>query len=962
MCFIHFFMKKAIVLSWIVFFFSFSSVMGQKAVKKNPTTAEIYNLFQNPPMQYRPMVRWWWNGDKVETGELVRELHVLKDAGIGGVEINAIEFPTHGDPDMGIPSLPWLSDAWIDALKVALDTAQSLGMTTDLLVGSGWPYGGEYLSEKERAQLVVNYTKKLKGPMYLEISKDALFALSDPKISSAFIGRKMELMRLILVKTPCSDVSDCIDLTSREQNGSFHYRLPEGNYTLSALVKVNGFLKVIDGALGADGPVLDHYNASAVLRYLQRMSSAIEKRIGALRRYLRAFFTDSMELEGANWSDDMEAEFKARRGYEVSPYLPFFLHMTGKMGDPVSYDSPIEVTDSLSEILERVRYDFETTKAELMCERFLDVYRTWADSLGIKARAQAYGRGFFPLESSMHVDIPEGESWTTNFLKHRPGEEMSEADYRRGRAYTMIDKYVSSAAHLNGVQQISCEEMTNTYRVFNMTLQELKLGGDQTIASGITHSIFHGFNYMPSDAPFPGWIRYGAYYNENNTWWPYFHLYNEYKARLYSVLQNCENYADIAILTPTADMWGKMGMQNEPFPSTIHAPYQTLVWEAIVKNGGACDYVSEGILKASTMEKGNICYGNRKYNTLFLINVESISSEVASQLQRFVASGGRVICIETVPFRSLGLHADNAAEDQKVSDCMRNIREQYPKQFLFIHKPDTDFVAWYAHLQAEQQLPHAMNIETPNPYLMQVHYVTSDGNDVFFISNSHRYNSCRTKFSFLPSIGKGKSLYLWNPETGQKQLFVSDTLDMGPATSLLLVFEKKNAKVKDTYRSFDEQVSGLHCEELKSVWNVTMDHVRTHQIKEMQMPILKDLSKIALCRDFAGQVSYRQHFQWNGKGGAVYLDLGVVEGISSCLVNGQEVGLKWYGKHAYVLPSSFLKNGDNELEIKVVTVLGNYMKSLLGNPVAQYWTNKDYKVQPWQPMGLLGPVKIYFEN
>ena len=95
------------------------------------------------------------------------------------------------------------------------------------------------------------------------------------------------------------------------------------------------------------------------------------------------------------------------------------------------------------------------------------------------------------------------------WLRHRLGEEMSEEDYRRGRAYTMVNKYVSSAAHLRGKRLVSCEEMTNTYTVFNMTLELLKIGGDQTAISGVTHSIFHGFNYSPKEAPFPGWIRYG---------------------------------------------------------------------------------------------------------------------------------------------------------------------------------------------------------------------------------------------------------------------------------------------------------------------------------------------------------------------------------------------------------------------------------------------------------------------
>ncbi|MDZ7633351.1 MAG: hypothetical protein U5L72_02475 [Bacteroidales bacterium] len=95
---------------------------------------------------------------------------------------------------------------------------------------------------------------------------------------------------------------------------------------------------------------------------------------------------------------------------------------------------------------------------------------------------------------------------------------------------------------------------------------------------------------------YPGWIRYGGYFNENNNWWPHFHLLNEYKGRLSALLQQCDMYADIAILPPTADMWSRIGMQNEPFPSVLHAEYLSLVWEAIVKNGNGCDYVSERIL------------------------------------------------------------------------------------------------------------------------------------------------------------------------------------------------------------------------------------------------------------------------------------------------------------------------------------------------------------------------------
>ena len=51
--------------------------------------------------------------------------------------------------------------------------------------------------------------------------------------------------------------------------------------------------------------------------------------------------------------------------------------------------------------------------------------------------------------------------------------------------------------------------------------------------------------------------------------------------------------------------------------------------------------------------------------------------------------------------------------------------------------------------------------------------------------------------------------------------------------------------------------------------------------------------------------------------------------------------------------------GINNIEVKVMTTMGNYMKSLTDNPIAQYWANEKNKIQQIQSMGLIGPVTIY---
>jgi hypothetical protein len=950
-------MKKTLLLFGII-------LLLCRCVRHETLTVEqLYTEFQQPSMEYHPFVRWWWNGDKVEADELVRELRLLKEADIGGVEINPIAFPSYCD-SLGKASLPWLSPEWIDMLKVCFDEAQRLGMTCDLLVGSGWPFGAEFLGEDERAQIVVNYAEPVTGPTTLTIVRDSLCAHAMPKVSSPYQGNTKELMRLWLYPNPASSLNDGIDVW---QNDSiFTIYIPEGEYTLTALVKINGFLEVINGAPGAAGPVLDHFNTEAVKRYLSNMSDKIEERIGPLKGQIRALFTDSMELEGANWSDGMAEEFNKRYGYDITDYLPFILFKIGSMGSALNYNPVVPVTSEFQQLVNRARYDFEDFKAQLMQERFTEPYIAWCHAQGVKARAQAYGRGFYPLENAMDYDIPEGESWTTNWLKHKPGEEMSEQDYRRGRAYTMVNKFVSSAAHLAGNRTVSCEEMTNTYTVFNMTLEQLKIGGDQSAISGVTHSVFHGFNYSPNnEVPFPGWVRYGAYYSENNPWWPYFKIYNKYKARLSYALQHGTYYADIAILNPENDMWSTIGMQNEPFPNTTRAPYKTMIWEAINKCGGGVDYVSESIIKGSEIKKGHFCYNQRRYNTLMLIDVESLHPETAEQLLHFVKSGGRILCIDTIPYQSLGLSGDIVAKDSIVRTCFDQIRRNADR-FVFVEPPREGFIAWYDSLMHRYDLPHYLDIERPDPFVMQNRYTTDDGSEMIFLCNSHRYQAYQTRIGFHRALTHKKHPWVWDLHTGERHPLPLNEkdgydFDLGPAESMLIVFEKHGVGTVETQNFASLQQDKT---DISTDWDVELIHARLDTVIHTHFDTLFDLKDHPAFQHFAGTIVYRKTIHCrddvhNISTGNTVLDLGLVEGISEVFVNGQSAGVHYYGRRQYDI-GNLLHEGDNELEIRVTTTLGNYLKTFTkeDNPTVWIYVNHPKRDQPLQPMGMMGKVRI----
>lgn len=935
----------------LFFFFAFAATSAQTEHSDSPSGP--YARFCVPDAQYRPFVRWWWNGDKVERDELIRELHLLHDAGIGGVEINPIEFPSRCD-SVGKPSLVWLSDEWLDVLESVLQEAKKLNMRCDLIVGSGWPFGAETLPPEDRASVMLTYALPTRGDTTLILSKSEIMAAVDPKVTVPNPLRTSELVSLLLVPDPVDGLYQVEDFTSQFDSDSLVLHVPPGRHVVYALVRYAAFASVINGAPGAAGSILDHLNADAVRRYLLSMSDALTGKLGALPMWLRALFADSMELEGCNWTGDFAAEFRRRRGYDLMPWLPFTMFKVGRLGNVESYKFGAEKTAKFQEQVNRVRYDFETTKAELLHERYTATFLQWCRDNGVKSRAQAYGRGFFPLESSLAYDIPEGESWTTNYLRHRVGEEMGDSDYRRGRAYTMINKYVSSAAHLSGNRIVSAEEMTNTYRVFNTSLELLKVGSDMSAFSGVTHSVWHGFNYSPPEAGFPGWVQYGSYYNEHNPWWPYFHLLNDYRARMSALLQNADMVADIAILPANEDLWTIYGVQTEPFPEKLNVPYTSLLWEAIHKNGGGADYVSDRLLQSAEVKEGKLCVGKKTYKVLILAEVSGISAGALATISDFVAAGGRVFCIGKFPDRSLGL-LNFEKRDKQIQKCVKKLENQ-PQNFVLLEKPsDGKFLEWYGNVMRDYSLPHTITISSPDRFLLQNHYVMDDGSDFFLFVNGHLTESRATEVIFQKDFVDGRTAWLYDAATGERYRLPlrADTLSVTlcPAETWLVVFDRDT--VGPCWQPLPEISS--HARELTG-WQVQLWNplLADSESKSLTMRYPVDLRETA-DSTFSGVAIYKTTVLLDSMSERVVLDLGRVADVCELFVNGRACGVKWFGRRVYDI-TPYIHLGSNSVEVRVTTLIGNYLRTFSDDATVQHYIFK--RGQSTVPAGLIGPVML----
>jgi hypothetical protein len=924
-----------------ILFFLF--LISQFLITQPVLSNDLYQIFQNPPAEARPFMRWWWNGNCVEAGEILRELDIMKAAGIGGIEINPIAMPATATKTDNA-CYEWGSPEWSRLVKVALDGARNRGMISDIIIGTGWPFGGRFLEPDEQIQGIVINTIKTAGPRTLrfnlrdsvQINRRGIIFSPDPADNPP----EPELKFVRLAPLSIQNLSQVRDITSSVENGwDLSLDIPEGEFIifLGTLHRGTGFRMVTNGAPGADGPCLDHYNQTAVLKYLNRLADRLEPVIGAkLGKDIRALFVDSIELSGANWTKDILSQFRDQCGYDLDPYLPFVIYQDAYSG----YQDNFILENSFADEIKRARFDFNNLLANLFLERFTQTYHEWCNQQQTKSRYQAYGMPWLVgmAEGYMIPDIPESNNWL-----------FSPDAY--GHGYNVWNKYTAAGGHLTGRSIISCEAMTNTRGVFNTTLNQIKCADDLNFIMGINHSVLHGFNYSPPAAGFPGWVRYGAYFSEQNPWWPYFRLWADYNARLSAVFQTSQPVVDIAILNPKADIWSTSGLYRSPFQ--LNPWYCHRLWEPLSNLGSSADYISEKVLQEATFNNGKIQYGPMNYKVLILADVQTIFTQTAQAIQQFAGAGGKIIFIGKKPTRSPSL-LNSTENDRRVSRIINSMIQNYPERVILETAPEegTNLLEWTSQLVKKINLTPAIKIDHPKPEVYQI-YQKYENKDIFFLINNHQEESVQLDAIFPTG---DKTAWRWDPETGQRAVFPYRQsknhlkIRLDPYQSILLVFEPGDSTRPQEQPVYKQQ----NLFEFKHPWAVEFQPVGGDPFRKT-LNVLMDLSQAQdqKLKQFAGKILYETDFEVNNQKN-LFLDLGAVYGISEVILNGNSLGVKWYGKHVYGL-DSHLREGKNQLKIKVTTVLLNYVKSLEGNPTAQSWTRN----QTPTSTGLLGPVKLF---
>ena len=651
-------------------------------------------------------MRWWWFGPAVEKPELERELRAMKDGGIGGVEIQPVYPLTLDDPARGLVNLPYLSDGFLDAVRFANDKARELGMRVDITLGSGWPYGGPHTPiDLASGRLRVERLSATANAGTVAMPKIG----EGEKFIAAFVEHGGGFDRITNIDDGGMRVSP---------------EAPSGGAVL-VFIASRTHQAVKRAAVGAEGPVLDHYSAAAIENHLRFVGDRLMQAFGAHPPY--AVFSDSLEVYGSDWTGDFLTEFQKRRGYDLTPYLPA---LAGDMG---------EITAS-------IRHDWGTTLTELANEHYLTPLRKWAAAHGTRFRSQNYGIPPVNLSSNALVDLPEGEG----------------SAWKRFAA----TRWASSASHLYGRPVTSSETWTwLDSPVFRATPLDMKAEADLHFLNGINQLVGHGWPYSPPQAGEPGWHFYAAaVFNQHNPWWIVMPDVTSYLQRVSWLLRQGEPVNDVALYLPTADAYAGFTLGHDSVDQSMNRLLGPNVIPQILDGGYNYDFIDDDAIAAVGI----------KYHVLVLPNVERMPLKTLVKIAEYARKGGIVIATGRVPSLAPGFLEAKADTPQ--------IREM--AQALFgatgarghLVKDDAKLgEALHGVLKPDMKAP---------PEVGFVHRKLPSRDSVYFLVNTSNHR-VRGALEFRD----GWSDESWNPFTGNTAVLNPGTardLDLAPYESRVI--------------------------------------------------------------------------------------------------------------------------------------------------------------------------------
>ena len=902
------------------------------------TITQLQRGFERPPDDARIMMRWWWFGPAVTMSELEREMRLMKEGGIGGFEVQATYPLSPDDPKLGIRNLPYLSDDFLDALRFTSSKAKELGLRMDLTLGSGWPYGGPSVSIEDAASML--RTERVKVPLNSRRIPIPNIA-SGEKLLAVFAAHMQGQAASQQTGPSTLRADDLRELTDIHDGAVW---LPAGvdqSHEILFFIAGRTGMQVKRPAVGAEGYVLNHLDATATEHYLKNVGDRLMQAFPTNRPY--AIFCDSLEVYNQDWTPDFLEEFQKRRGYDLKPYLPALIADIG----PKTLD---------------IRHDWGKTLTELYNERFLAPLHDWARRNHTLLRVQNYGLPAVSLSGYANVDLPEGEG----------------AQWKVVRG----TRWASSASHIYGRPVTSSETWTWLHSpVFRATPLDMKAEADRHFLMGINQLIGHGWPYTAEGVEYPGWRFYAAaVFDEKNPWWIVMPDITKYLQRSSYLLRQGTAVNDVALYLPNDDGWAHFTNGNPHLIEILRDRVGSDVISTILDSGYGFDFFDDDVLmKTGRVEQDKLVLGSSRYRVVVLPAVERIPLETMRKLAEFVHGGGILIATRRLPEIVPGFKA-TAAEQTELHEAVRRMFEAASAKSYFIEDEKQPFARRLVSL-----LQPDLSLDPSVPEIGFVHRHTSDA-EIYFIANTSNVRQT-VKATFRITYAQAESWDLFSGNVRPVKVDATSAagttiaLDFEPYASRVLVFSKGS-------------LSLAAAPELPPVTQNPIDVSKGWQVsfgantKPVVMDQLHSWTDDEATRYFSGAASYEKQVALPSgflkPGTAVQLDFGegkalpeqnLRSGMQTWLdapvreaavvyVNGQRAGSIWCPPYALDI-TKFVRPGENNFEIVVANLALNYMSGrtlpdyrLLNLRYGERFQAQDMNKVQALPSGLLGPIRL----
>jgi len=784
----------------------------------------------------------------------------------------------------------------------------------------------------------------------------------------------------------CIPLNKIINLTGKlNADGSLNWTAPKGNWTI---LRVGHTTTGHTNATGGGGMGLecDKFNPEAVKLQFKNWYGEAIKHAGPeiAKKVLSVFHVDSWECGSQNWSDVFQKEFKKRRGYDLTPYLPI---MTGL---------PVE---NLS-VSEGFLYDVRKTISELVVDQFYKTLAQLAKDEGVTFTAESIAPTMMS-DGLLHyktVDVPMGEFWLNSPTHDKPND--------------MFDAI--SGAHIYGKNIIQAEAFTTVRMDWNEHPANMKTLQDRNYASGINKLVYHVFTHNPWLNRKPGMTLdgVGLYFQRDQTWWKAGKAWIDYATRTQNLLQQGKPVTDIAVFT--GEELPRRAVLPDRLVATLPGNFGNEVLEAEAKRlsnigeplrqipagvthsanmadpenwvnplrGYAYDSFNPDVFQSATVKNGEVVFeSGASYKVLVFPDLQQlnpnqyIGAETIKKLDELIRNGAKVI-IGKKPIYSIDLQNSKASN---LNDLINNIWEgnfesyknnNHPLEFKKLGKGIIYKAPFYGSNFTPLQLePDFFATENSDKFANKLAFAhrKSTEKELYFISN--QMDKSRTiDFSFR-TAGKIPYVYdavndvkttinSWNSKDGRTDI----KLKFEANQSLFVIFEQETTTAAiakgDNWSTFKS------IQNVSDNWQVQFDSAFGGPAASMKFEKLIDWTKHpdSSIKYYSGTAVYSKTFNFKNKTkGKIWLDLGAFSAIAQVKVNGIDCGTLWTAPHRVDI-STAIRSGKNNILIEVSNTWANRLIGDQKQPENKRITNTvaPFRLdgKPLNTAGLLGPVTI----